>query len=138
MIQRIQSLWLFLAAMIMLSLFYFSIYKFRDDGQIISIGNDYLGIILLVGSVILSLVAIFNFKKRKTQISMIWLNILVCVGLQVWLFFEINQLKPENINDAGYFGVGAFIPLIVIVLLFLAKMGITKDEKLVKSLNRLR
>ena len=140
MIQRIQSVWLFLAAIVMLTLFYFPIYKFKAGNIPLQIGNDFLAIILLVASVILSLVALFSFKKRKNQVALTWLNILVCIGLQVWLIFEIGQFRnlPENLNLQGYFWLGTFIPLIVIVLLFLAKGGIRKDEKLLKSLNRLR
>lgn len=140
MIQRIQSVWYFLAALVMLSLFYFPIYKFKTGAFPLKIGNDYLAIILVVLSIILSLVALFSYKKRKNQTSLTWLNILVCIALQVWLFFEIDiyHKLPENINLQGYFWIGAFIPLITLVLLFLAKGGVRKDEKLLKSLDRLR
>jgi len=140
MIQRIQSVWLFLAALVMLTLFYFPIYKFKSNANPLQIGNDFLAIIMLVVSVLLSLIALFNFKKRKNQIALTWLNILVCIGLQAWLIFEIDKYRglPENVNLLGYFWIGTFIPLIVIVLLFLAKGGIKKDEKLLKSLDRLR
>jgi peptidoglycan/LPS O-acetylase OafA/YrhL len=136
MIQRIQTLWLVLAAIVMALLFYFPVYMI--NGTAVSIGNNFIAIVLAALSIILSLVTLFSFKKRKNQVILTWLNILVCVLLLGWLFYLIHQNKiPETLND-GYYWVGAFIPLVDIVLLFLAKRGIRKDEKLVKSLDRLR
>lgn len=139
MIQRIQTLWLFLAALVMVTLFYFPVYKLSAM-QEVTIGNNFLAIILVAFSILLSLLTIFNFKKRKNQVSLCWLNILVCIGLLAWLFYSIDKTRklPQNINISGYYWIGAFIPLIAIILLFLAKAGIKKDEKLVKSVDRLR
>lgn len=139
MIQRIQTLWLFLAALVMATLFYFPVYKFNAM-QLVSIGNNFLAIILAALSIALSLLTVFNFKKRKNQISLCWLNMLVCIGLLAWLFYTIDnaQSLPQNSNISGYYRIGAFIPLIVIILLFLAKSGIKKDDKLIKAADRLR
>jgi len=138
MIQRIQTLWLFLAALVMAGLFYFPIYKFT--GLPVNIGNNFLAISLTALSIVLSLVTIFYYKKRKNQIALTWLNILVCIGLLAWLFFSISKEKelPQHMNLDSYYWIGSFIPVIDIVLLFLAKGGIRRDEKLVKSLDRLR
>lgn len=141
MIQRIQSVWLLLAAIVMGTLFYFPTYVFTGTSMLNrSIGNDPLAIILAVLSIVLSLVTIFRFKNRKNQLSFTWLNILVCVGLQVWLFLGISNFRsaPANATVAGHYWIGTFLPLIVLLLLFMAKAGIRKDEKLVKSLDRLR
>lgn len=136
MIQRIQSIWLFLAALTMFTLFYFPIYSFPSNEILtMKLGNDYLGILLAGISIALSLFILFSFKNRKRQLSLLWLNILAAVALLGWLFFEINQ-QPKDLD--GRFSIGAFIPLIVILFLFLARAGISKDEKLIKSLNRLR
>jgi hypothetical protein len=141
MIQRIQSVWLLLAALVMASIFYFPTYSFSGTSAAsLTIGNDFLAIILASISIILSLVAIFRFKNRKSQIGLTWLNILVCVALQAWLFVRINNetSKPEMANVSGHYWIGLFVPLITILLLFFARGGIRKDEKLVKSLDRLR
>jgi hypothetical protein len=65
---------------------------------------------------------------------------LVCVALQAWLFVRINNEtnKPELANVSGHYWLGLFVPLVTILLLFFARGGIRKDEKLVKSLDRLR
>lgn len=141
MIQRIQSVWLLLAALVMAAIFYFPTYKFSGTSMLpMTVGNDFLAIILAAVSIVLSLVTIFRFKNRKNQSALTWLNILVCAGLQAWLFVRISQFRglPENATTAGYYWIGTFIPLITLLFLFLAKAGIRKDEKLVKSLDRLR
>ena len=141
MIQRIQSIWLFLAALVMASIFYLPTYSFSGTSAAsLTIGNDFIAIILASISIILSLVTIFRFKNRKGQTGLTWINILVCIALQAWLFVRINNetSKPEMANIAGHYWIGLFVPLITLVLLFLARGGIRKDEKLVKSLDRLR
>lgn len=141
MIQRIQSVWLLLAALVMAAVFYFPSYKFQGTSMLpLTIGNDFVGIILAAISIVLSLVTIFRFKNRKSQIGMTWLNLLVCIGLQAWLFVRINNFTSDatHANVSGYYWIGTFVPLVVIILLFMAKAGIRKDEKLVKSLDRLR
>lgn len=141
MIQRIQSVWLFLAALVMASIFYLPTYSFSGTSAAsLTIGNDFLAIILASISIILSLVAIFRFKNRKGQTGLTWINILVCVALQAWLFVRINNetSKPEMAAITGHYWIGLFVPLVTLLLLFLARGGIRKDEKLVKSLDRLR
>lgn len=141
MIQRIQSIWLLLAALVMATIFYFPTYTFSATSALpMTIGNDFLGIILAAVSILLSLVTIFRFKNRKSQLSMIWLNILVCIALQAWLFIRISNEtgKPELANVPGHYWIGLFLPLITLLMLFLARGGVRKDEKLVKSLDRLR
>ena len=142
MIQRIQTVWLFLAALVMACIFYFPVYQFKGAPTQLpmTIGNDFVGIILASISIVLSLVTIFRFKNRKNQSGLTWLNILVTIGLQAWLFFKITnfQSDPAHSTLQGYYWIGTFLPLITIILLFMAKSGIRKDEKLVKSLDRLR
>lgn len=142
MIQRIQTVWLLLAALVMACIFYFPVYQFSATPAQppMTIGNDFVGIILAGISIVLSLVTIFRFKNRKSQSGLTWLNILVTIGLQAWLFFKITNFRSDPANSIlqGYYWIGTFLPLVTIILLFMAKSGIRKDEKLVKSLDRLR
>lgn len=141
MIQRIQSLWLLLAAIVMATIFYFPTYVLTGTSALNrTVGNDPLAIILAVLSIVLSLVTLFRFKNRKNQLNLTWLNILACIGLQAWLFIGINNFRSAagNATLPGHYWVGTFLPLVTLLLLFMARAGIRKDEKLVKSLDRLR
>ncbi|HET8574479.1 MAG TPA: DUF4293 domain-containing protein [Edaphocola sp.] len=139
MIQRIQSVWLLLAAIVMAGIFYFPVYKF-PDGLPVTIGNNYLAIVLTGLSVILSLLAIFSFRKRKNQKKLVWGNILCCILLLAWLYYSeaTASSTAQSLNPGGYFWIGAFLPLISMVLLIMSLRGIQKDEKLIKSMDRLR
>jgi len=138
MIQRIQSLWLLLAAVAMSGLFYLPYYfaSVNGLGQSITIVKDFVAIILVSISIVLSIVTIFRFKNRKAQKGMIWLNILAVLGLLAWLL-AVQVREFANDPQAAY-RIGAFLPVIVLVFLFLALSGVRKDEKLLKSLDRLR
>lgn len=148
MIQRIQSVWLLLAALVMAGMFYFDVYHFsntainaevqRDYTNAANISNNYLAIVLAGISVVLSLVTIFMFKNRKRQISLTWINILLSIGLLFWLFVGLNKFWAAHQEAQGNLWVGMFLPFITIFLLLFALRGIRKDEKLIKSLDRLR
>ena len=144
MIQRIQSLWLFIAALTAFAMFYFDVYS----GTINKIGNPFLSHLRIDGhlpsllfailSVILPAVAIFFFKNRKSQKSFIYGSALVML-----LFISLNMIrisnfiKTNNVTDGSY-GISSVLPVFYLVLLILALNGIGKDDKLVKSMDRLR
>lgn len=138
MIQRIQSVWLLLAAIAMSGLFYLPYYYATVNAlpQSITIVKDYVGIILTSISIVLSLVTIFRYKNRKAQKGLIWLNVLIILGLLGWLLAV--QVQPYANDPGAAYRIGAFLPVVVLVFLFLALGGIRKDEKLLKSLERLR
>jgi len=144
MIQRIQSLYLFLSAIISLGLtFVFSLWT--------TIGNiEYYVMKLFVESVItikiipflfivsgvLSLISIFLFKKRKDQFVINRINILINLILLGLLIYHLLTLSGET--QVSEKGIGVGLPIIVIVLLVMANKAIKKDEDLVKSVDRLR
>lgn len=123
----------------MLSLFYFPIYKF-EGALPQKIGTNALSILLCGLSIVLSFLTLISFKKRKNQLALNWVNILVCIGLQAWLLYTIEAHRSSDglVSLPGYYWVGCFIPIIALVFLFMAYAGIRKDEKLIKSLDRLR
>lgn len=141
MIQRIQSVYLFLAAIITAVTLYFNYYK-MPDGSFLNLQNNYIGIVLVGLASLISLITLFNFKNRKAQLNLIWLNLLTIIGLLIWMFVSINQALADNNSlistSEGAYQVGAFIPVISIILLFLARTGIRKDIKLLKAYDRLR
>lgn len=143
MIQRAQTIWLFLAILVMAAIFYFPVYMAPQGSEDLNIGNNYLAIILAGLSILLSLITIFSFKNRKRQTGISLMNILCCVLLLGWLFYSINRYKTKFLSQIGtsgegYFWIGAFLPIVCILLLLVAILNIRKDEKLVKSMDRLR
>ena len=143
MIQRIQTLYLMVAAMAAGGLtFVFSLWIENElttyAFNLFSSENMLLKMIpvFFIGSSVLSLITIFLFKKRQLQFVLNRLNILINLILLGVLIYYLLILSGETkISEKG---IGVFIPFIVVLLLVLANRAIYKDENLVKSVDRLR
>ncbi len=144
MIQRIQSIWLLLAAIAILCLLFVPVLTHKSSESIFilngyGINNKPTNVLLLVSTVLaglISLLNIFNFRNRKLQIRVASLNILLILGLSFWLSQLAKQL-PGGIESSDI-GVGLFLPLIAIIFTLLAIRGIKNDDKLIRSADRLR
>ena len=93
-------------------------------------------LILLVTVIILvgTLINIFNFKARKKQLW-ITIGLLLLSLLNILLYWWKSGVPPF---ESGNYSLGALLSLAIPVFLFMAARGIRKDEKLVKSTDRLR
>ncbi len=142
MIQRIQTIWLLIAATLAFLALQFPFYignKMVDNiatpmeltGR--SDGN-FFALICSVAIALLSLIAIFMFKQRKTQVRMVIVAFLLSLVNIVLFIMESREFLP---GQGGFHLSSAFVFLIP-VFLILAWRGIYKDEKLIKSLDRLR
>jgi hypothetical protein len=144
MIQRIQSIYLLLTSIVSGGLvFVFNLWVDSKSQvvDIISIFNqqDYLfkGIAVNFFLVaILAIVSLVSFKNRKLQLSLNRFNILINLILLGLLMYHLLNISGETIVSQK--GIGSFLPLVSIVLLFLANRAIQKDENLVKSVDRIR
>ena len=144
MIQRVQSIWLFLAAFVSAALFIFPLYHYTPGGSTTSLlldARNYYPLLLLAALMtILPMINIFMFKNRKRQKSLVWLSILSSAAFIGVMLMKIQDLKnaiPPATND-NFALPGPIVPVIAIVFLFLALSGIRKDEALIKSVDRLR
>ena len=141
MIQRIQSLWLFLAAASFFFVFKFPIASGKTNQNTISelfAASSLLLFIVAILLGIIALVTIFLFKNRSTQKNLIWLGILLDIVFIVMMYFQMETLKSNPLLVNQTFKIGAIFPIIYIILMVMAYSGIRKDEKLIKSVDRLR
>lgn len=147
MIQRIQTLFILIAAVLVGLLFDLNIaeisagnqvYIFKaigvlQDDKIIYSGLPvliFLGIILL-----LHIVAMFMYKKRIRQIRILVFTILLLLGLfGIFYYFTYASFKHATVA----FRIAVAFPLIAGILDYLAIRNIGKDEALIRSLNRIR
>lgn len=146
MIQRIQSLYLLLAAAAGAAALSFDLWRATlSNGvkQSVNASSNYLLFVLYVVIILLALVTIFLFKKRKLQFRLTIFNILFGFGALAYQYYVVQQTANKlnsggvSITTASYLPA-SFLPIVIIILLFLAVRGIYKDEKLIKSLDRLR
>ena len=136
MIQRIQTLYLFLAAVISAGLiFVFHLWTNNEAIKVFAL-DDYTYLGMFVGSALLSLISIFNFKHRKSQFVLGRLNIILnSILLGIFVYQSLNLSGETNVSEKG---IGILLPIFSIVCLVLANKAIKKDEDLVKSVDRLR
>ncbi|RXM40086.1 DUF4293 domain-containing protein [Chryseobacterium sp. CH21] len=129
MLQRIQTIWALLAVLAAVFLFI--------TGQDVVISDSIpllnLGCIALV---IIGALSIFSFKNRKRQILLntisIIINVLLIGVLAYWLLKLSGGIHfPEK-------GIEPIFPLIAVICLLIANVYTRKDERLVKSVDRLR
>ena len=96
---------------------------------------------LTIATVILGLIpfiTIFLFKNRNQQIKMCYLSIVAILGFSFWLVQTAKQaLGAINLQTENY-GLGVILPSLSVFFVILALRGIRKDEKLIKSSDRLR
>jgi peptidoglycan/LPS O-acetylase OafA/YrhL len=136
MIQRIQTLYLIVAAIVTGVLPF--LVPLRTDGTSIAyyFTSEWSYMILFELSTVLSIVSIFLYKTRQHQFVLGRLNMILNLILLGLLIF--NSITLSGDNQLSEKGIGLILPFVSIVLLVLANKAIQKDEKLVKSSNRLR
>lgn len=158
MIQRIQTLFLAIVVAASICLFFFPlagiysptstyhfyIYEFRNmvpgDASVIGQGTVLPLAVLnaLIG--LISAVSIFYYRNRITQVKLVRVAIFLDVVLLALIFFVYAKIiekylavTPDYMNEAGI-----YFPLVILIFLMLANRFILKDERLVRSINRLR
>jgi len=89
-------------------------------------------VILTVLSALISFVSIFLYKNRSRQTWLTALNIFISIIVIVLYFLQLKNFS------SGSFSLTSLFVFAVPIFLILALMGIRKDAKLIKSLNRLR
>ena len=146
MIQRIQSLYLLLAAGAGIATWFLDLFKATLNDNTVSYFNaqsSYLVFVVYMLIVALALFCIFLFKNRKLQFRLTVLNIFLAIGAIALQYFKVQdfanslQANGKLISSSSYLP-GAFLPVLILIFLILAARGIYKDEKLIKSLDRLR
>ena len=156
MLQRIQTIFLFLAVvfMVLFTLFPIWVYENTEIHRLQAYGlfstnssgeetltywpyaaSGILGLAVLINSII----EIFSFRKRLTQLKLGALNSLLLAATlitSVWFATDIRNTLP--LEGPGVFGLSLFFPVISMICNFLANRFIRKDEDLVRSMDRLR
>jgi hypothetical protein len=155
MLQRIQSIYLLLASLAIFALFLFplvhNVYVNNKPVTVMVTGiyQDVNGqqahtefFVALTGATavvgLLPLVILFLYKNRKQQVALCYSAMLVIIGYSFW----VSQTTKNVIQNAELtmhnYGIGILLLSISIIFVILAQKAIQRDEKLVKSADRLR
>ena len=153
MIQRIQSIYLFLASLAIFALYLFPMLHsagippmtvmvtgaYIEAAGLKAMTTHFVALSAVTAVIaLIPLVIIFRFRNRKQQIALCWSTILVIVGYSFWM----TQCAKSVVGDAALqisnFGIGVLLCPVAIVLMIAAARAIQRDEKLIKSADRLR
>lgn len=137
MIQRIQTIYLLVAALSLMGYALFSIPPVSAFGEFMGVRMILMTIVLVVSAGVLG--SVFLFRNRKKQrivvIGLQWAS-LVCIILTGLVLYYIPAVLEAT---AGVYGVVVFLPLpLGYVFLRLGQRAIDKDIALIKSMDRIR
>ncbi len=158
MIQRIQSVYLLLVALIAFFLMYFnpnyarfenkekanytelrytSTHMFKDAEPPLSV-SKWINVLVIAGIFAGSVFAIFLFKKQELQKKLAIYMALLGALLILIMVLDYNTTSQQYKGNVNYPGIWSVLPLGIIIFSFLAWRGIRKDEALLKSMDRIR
>ncbi len=144
MIQRIQSVWLLVSGLFALLTYKLAFWQtqLKDGSPVRKLythtSESLLIYITVIALLLISFGTIALFKNRSLQLRLCLLGIVVSIGLLILECREVADQKAMANYSDGSWQPGIVLPLLIIIALFLAIRGIRKDQKLVKSLDRLR
>ena len=155
MIQRIQSLYLTFIIILSLLLLSGGILKFADEsGSDINLSSA--GILtdpsqkivdqiapawpvtaLLIMISFLSLVAVFMFRFRKIQI-LLTISVIILSAVLITAISWFGFTAIHNFRMTFSPGINMTFPVLILIFAILGLKGIQKDDRLVRSYDRLR
>ncbi len=153
MVQRIQTLYLLIALILVGLMFFFpyaeilsgegKLYSFQFDGlYYIESLEVYVqtipSVILLAVIVLLNLVTIFLFKKRILQMRLAFINMILMLGFIGLVYFYVKSFSSELQAEAVSYKIYGIFPAVSAILNYLALRAIGRDEALIRSVDRIR
>ncbi len=140
MIQRVQTIWLLLAcisACLSIKFPFYTGHLITDSLNSLTPLNAFsfipIGTLTLISGAG-SLITIFLFKNRKRQMMITMGNLILSIIIIALYFLEIK----ENYRELNIPLITCVFVFIVPIFVFLAFRGIYKDNRLVRSVDRLR
>ncbi|MCE4562718.1 DUF4293 domain-containing protein [Maribellus sp. CM-23] len=147
MIQRIQTVYILIAEVLIVTLFGLKLADLSVNGELLEFyakgimnGQESvfsgLPILIFIGLItLLHVVILFMYKKRVSQIRLLVFTIILLLGL-FGMFFYFAYAGFDGAKVA--FKIPVAFPVVAVILDWLAIRAIGKDEALIRSLNRLR
>ena len=86
----------------------------------------------------LPVLIILLYKNRKRQITICYSALLVIIGYSFWMAQTTKKVMGDIQIDTHNWGIGLFLSSISLLFIIFAIKAIQRDEKLVKSADRLR
>lgn len=144
MLQRIQTIYLLAVVGFMATLCFTPMATYLADGlegTLVAFDFWWIGVLFALCA-LLAFVTIWLFKNRLLQMRLLFAQIVLLVGAQIFsLWYAIgftNNVKEMSDLAVATIKTPTFFPLVCVILTVLAIRGVVKDERLVRSLDRIR
>jgi len=155
MIQRIQTIYLLVAGLVIAGLFVFPlVHGVYVKGQpetimVTGVFKDVNGqsthietfIPLIIGTALVALMplaVIFFYKNRRKQINLCYGLMLVIIAFSYWVSQTVKSAIGDATMSMSNYGIGIILLSLSLLLIVIAQKSIQKDDKLVRSADRLR
>jgi hypothetical protein len=155
MLQRIQSLYLLAAGLVIGALYLFPlVHNVYVNGKpltimVTGIYQDVNGqsthtetfMLLAIATALVALLPlalIFLYKNRKLQINLCYLLMLIVIGYSYWVAQTVKGVIDGALLNMSNYGIGILLVSLSLLLIVIAQKSIQKDEKMVRSADRLR
>lgn len=144
MLQRVQTLYLLAVVALMSVLCLTPMVSYvaeGHEGALMAFDFWWLGALFALAAA-LPFVVIWLFKNRMLQMRLLCAEMVLLVGAQIFsLWYAIgieNQLEELGEGVMASIKTPTIFPLVCLILVWLAIRAILKDERLVRSLDRIR
>ena len=136
MIQRIQSVYILIAIIVTALLFKFPYaFSLGENGFPLYVQGNHILLSITIFIGLSNLICLLLYKHRRIQIRLCTLSILLSFVLGGIMLYQYYFGSDQNIRS---FQISQFLPALIIVFNILAIYRVKKDEKLVRSMDRLR
>ena len=122
-IQRIQSLYLLIAAVLMAAFAFFPAF-------------DTSMMVLIVLVAVLAIVDIFLYKNLQRQMTVCFVDIIIGLAMLVAIVVQIVKLTKDNL--AVQWNWTWILPVLSIIFLMMAHKAMSRDKKMLRDSDRLR
>ncbi|MFP4023507.1 MAG: DUF4293 domain-containing protein [Thiohalospira sp.] len=152
MVQRVQSVYLFVVTLLMASIFFYPYAELlAENGEVFVFQFNGLAffeedsiysltippIILLSIIVLISFTSIFFYKKRIFQMRINLINIFLMIGYLGLNYYYIQSFSSQ-LNGVVSYKITVVFPFVSAIITYLAIRAIGKDEALIRSMDRIR
>ena len=145
-IQRIQSVYLFLAAVAMAVFTFLPVFSWMNEDGLLTVGalttcgvTHAMPLLLCLDVliVVMLLITLFKYRNLSFQLKLCKVNLLLIVTLLVTIGIIFYWQMKQAVNGPQW-GWGVALPYVAIVLVLLAHKGIKHDKKLLSDSERIR
>ncbi len=159
MLQRIQTIFLLLVVICMSVTFFFPLWTLLaedgskiyelfnlklnsyspEDGSLNELYFPYSFVAsLAAASITIAIIEITKFNNRLLQMKLGALNAMLMAATMGLSVYFATDLITSEVSNGGKYGLGLFLPAAAMICNIIANRFIRKDERLVRSVDRIR